>query len=69
MSMEEFRLWQQKINQEVLRAEKAANQITKSMDQQAQQLNSTVVQSVTQAVAQQAQPDPHPAAELKIPVD
>ena len=68
MSMEEFHQWQQKINQEVLRAEQAANQITQTMDQQAQQLNSAVAQLVPQAVVQQAQPEPQPAAELKPPL-
>ena len=70
MSIEEFHQLQQKMNQEVLRAEQAANQLTQTLNQQVQQLNSAVTQHVSQAVVQQAQPEPQPAAERKkFPVD
>lgn len=69
MPMEEFHQLQQKVNQEVLRAEQAANQITQTLDQQVQQLNSTVAQSVSQAAVQQAQPELPPDAQKKLPVD
>ncbi|MDD5300807.1 MAG: twin-arginine translocase TatA/TatE family subunit [Gallionella sp.] len=44
MSVEEFHQMQQKMNQEVLRAEQAASQITQTVNQQVQQVNSSVVQ-------------------------
>ena len=69
MSMEEFHQWQQKINQEVLRAEQAANQITQTQDQQAQQINGAVAQPAPQAVAQQDQPKSPPAEQKKFPID
>lgn len=69
MSIEEIHQMQQKINQEVLRAEQAANQIKQAMNLQVQQLNSAVVQPVSQAIVQQAQPE-LPTAELKkFPID
>jgi len=69
MSIEEIHQMQQKMNQEVLRAEQAANQITQTVNQQVQQLNSAVAQPV-QAIVQQAQPEPQPTAEQKkLPVD
>ena len=67
VSMEEFHQWQQKINQEVLRAEHAANQITQTLDQQAQQINGAVAQPAPQAVVQQDQPKLPPAEQKKIP--
>ena len=44
MSVEEIHHMQQKMNQEVLRAEQAANQITQTVNQQVQQVNSSVAQ-------------------------
>ncbi len=44
MSVEEIHQMQQKMNQEVLRAEQAANQITQTVNQQVQQVNSSVAQ-------------------------
>lgn len=44
MSVEEIHQMQQKMNQEVLRAEQAANQITQTMNQQAQQVNASIAQ-------------------------
>lgn len=44
MSVEEIHQMQQKMNQEVLRAEQAANQITQTMNQQAQQVSSSIAQ-------------------------
>lgn len=69
MSIEEIHHMQQKINQEVLRAEQAANKITQAMNQQMQQLNSAVSQPVPQAIAQQAQPESHSAEQKKFPID
>ncbi len=69
MSMEEFHQLQQKMNQEVLRAEQAANQITQTLDQQVQQLNSAVAQPVSPATVQQAQSELPHEAQKKFPVD
>ncbi|MDE2117265.1 MAG: twin-arginine translocase subunit TatB [Betaproteobacteria bacterium] len=61
MSIEEFRRLQQKMNQEVLGAEQAANQITQTLNQQVQQVNSAIVQ--------QDQPELPPAEQKKFPID
>lgn len=69
MSMEEFHQMQQKINQEVLRAEQAANQITQPLSQQVEQVDNILTQSVPQATRQQAQPELPSAEQKKFPVD
>ena len=58
MSLEEIHQMQQKMNQEVLRAEQAANQITQTVNQQAQQISSSV-----------AQPIPASTEQKKFPID
>ncbi len=69
MSIEEFRQLQQKMNQEVLGAEQAANQITQTLNQQVQQVNSAVAQPAPQAIVQQPQPELPPAEQKKFPID
>lgn len=72
MSLEEIHQMQQKINEEVLRAEQAANQLTQAMNLQAQQLNSSLVQPVTQAtqdIASQVKLEPPPAQQKKSPAE
>ena len=69
MSIEEFHQMQQKMNQEVLRAEQAANQITQTLDQQVQQVDNVMTQPAPQAIVQQAQPELPPAEQKKFPID
>lgn len=69
MSIEEIHHMQQKINQEVLRAEQAANQITQAMNLQVQQLNSAMAQPVPQAIVQQVQTELPAAEQKKLPID
>ena len=54
IAAEEFRLLQQKIQQEVMGAKQAANQIAQALDQQVQQINSAVAQPTAQAIVQPA---------------
>lgn len=59
MAVEEFRLLQQKVQQEVMSAEQAVKQTTQSIEQQAQRINDTVAQparSIAQAAKAIAQP-------------
>jgi len=69
MSIEEFHQMQQKMNQEVLRAEQAANQITQTLNQQVQQVDNVMTQPAPQAIVQQAQPELPPAEQKKFPID
>ena len=69
MSMEEFHQMQQKINQEVLRAEQAANQITQPLNQQVQQVDNVMVQSAPQDIVQQEKPELSSAEQKKFPID
>lgn len=69
MSMEELQQLQQKMNQEVLRAQQAAIQITQPLNQHGQQAGSTVAQPVPQAPLQQAQPGLPSAGQKKPSVD
>ena len=69
MSIEEFRQLQQKMNQEVLRAEQSASQITQTLNQQVQQANSAVAQLAPKAIVQQDQPELPPAEQKKFPID
>jgi sec-independent protein translocase protein TatB len=69
MPVEEFRQLQQKVQQEVMSAEQAANQITQTLDQHVQQVNSAVAQLAPQAIVQQAQPELSPAEQKKFPID
>lgn len=60
MAVEEFRLLQQKVQQEVMGAEQAAKQTAQSIEQQAQQISDTVAQpvrSVARAVQAAVQPE------------
>ena len=56
MPIEEVHQMQQKMNQEVLRAEQAANQITQTMNQQVQQIGSSVAQPALASTEQKKFP-------------
>jgi sec-independent protein translocase protein TatB len=65
MAVEEFRLLQQKVQQEVMGAEQAVKQTAQSIEQQAQQISDVAVppaRSIAQAARVAAPPAPAPEA-------
>lgn len=72
MAVEEFRLLQQKVQQEVMGAEQSVRQTTQSIEQQVQQVGAAVAQpaeAIAEAVQAAMQPAPearHQQAQLEI---
>ena len=68
MAVEELQQLQQKVNQEVMDAERAANQAAQALDRQVRQLDDAIS---PEGVTQQAQPEPElpPEAQKKFPID